>query len=99
MKSKHLSLYTFTTVKFHYAEMKRKGARSKAVAKSSVAQQEEHVQVELQRDNNYENEGDEGGGFFACYLLTSLSPRFKGHTYIGLGFFSHLRKICFLSSF
>ncbi|XP_051134106.1 uncharacterized protein LOC127253517 [Andrographis paniculata] len=24
-----------------------------------------------------------GGGFFACYLLTSLCPRFKGHTYIG----------------
>ncbi|KAL0419289.1 UNVERIFIED_CONTAM: Structure-specific endonuclease subunit SLX1 [Sesamum radiatum] len=23
------------------------------------------------------------GGFFACYLLTSLCPRFKGHTYIG----------------
>ncbi|KZV25776.1 hypothetical protein F511_04837 [Dorcoceras hygrometricum] len=23
------------------------------------------------------------GRFFACYLLTSLSPRFKGHTYIG----------------
>ncbi|KAF9661893.1 hypothetical protein SADUNF_Sadunf19G0116200 [Salix dunnii] len=22
-------------------------------------------------------------GFFACYLLTSLCPRFKGHTYIG----------------
>ncbi|KAI3450258.1 hypothetical protein Pfo_006923 [Paulownia fortunei] len=26
---------------------------------------------------------DESGGFFACYLLTSLCPRFKGHTYIG----------------
>ncbi|XP_073270599.1 uncharacterized protein [Primulina huaijiensis] len=24
-----------------------------------------------------------GGRFVACYLLTSLSPRFKGHTYIG----------------
>ncbi|XAR58851.1 hypothetical protein NMG60_11014415 [Bertholletia excelsa] len=23
------------------------------------------------------------GGFFACYLLASLSPSFKGHTYIG----------------
>ncbi|XLR06353.1 hypothetical protein S83_034291 [Arachis hypogaea] len=22
-------------------------------------------------------------GFFACYLLASLNPRFKGHTYIG----------------
>ncbi|KAG2332932.1 hypothetical protein Bca4012_017447 [Brassica carinata] len=25
----------------------------------------------------------EGKGFFACYILTSLSPRHKGHTYIG----------------
>lgn len=24
-----------------------------------------------------------GKGFYACYLLTSLCPRFKGHTYIG----------------
>ncbi|KAL1834975.1 hypothetical protein ACET3Z_004626 [Daucus carota] len=31
-----------------------------------------------------EEEEKEGGGeFFACYLLTSLSPRYKGHTYIG----------------
>ncbi|XP_073291623.1 uncharacterized protein [Primulina huaijiensis] len=28
-------------------------------------------------------EVEKGGRFFACYLLTSLSPRFKGHTYIG----------------
>ncbi|KAL6519038.1 hypothetical protein OROHE_017462 [Orobanche hederae] len=27
--------------------------------------------------------GGEGAGFFGCYLLTSLCPRFKGHTYIG----------------
>ncbi|KFK24520.1 hypothetical protein AALP_AAs65934U001100 [Arabis alpina] len=26
---------------------------------------------------------DDGKGFFACYILTSLSPRHKGHTYIG----------------
>ncbi|KAH7667496.1 structure-specific endonuclease subunit SLX1 protein [Dioscorea alata] len=26
---------------------------------------------------------DNAKGFFACYLLTSLSPRRKGHTYIG----------------
>ncbi|KAK9940953.1 hypothetical protein M0R45_017585 [Rubus argutus] len=25
----------------------------------------------------------EGGRFFACYLLTSRCPRYKGHTYIG----------------
>ncbi|KAL0419218.1 UNVERIFIED_CONTAM: Structure-specific endonuclease subunit SLX1 [Sesamum radiatum] len=30
-----------------------------------------------------EAEERKGEGFFACYLLTSLSPRFKGQTYIG----------------
>lgn len=34
--------------------------------------------------------GKDGRGFFACYILTSLSPRHKGHTYIGLLSFSHL---------
>ncbi|RZC78210.1 hypothetical protein C5167_002376 [Papaver somniferum] len=28
-------------------------------------------------------EEDEGKRFYACYLLCSLCPRFKGHTYIG----------------
>lgn len=28
-------------------------------------------------------EDGEKSGFFACYLLTSLCPRYKGHTYIG----------------
>ncbi|CAA7037932.1 unnamed protein product [Microthlaspi erraticum] len=27
--------------------------------------------------------GKDGKGFFACYILTSLSPRHKNHTYIG----------------
>ncbi|XP_022729929.1 uncharacterized protein LOC111284996 isoform X2 [Durio zibethinus] len=35
------------------------------------------------RDFGNENEGKRGKGFFACYLLTSLSPRHKGHTYVG----------------
>ncbi|XP_011080671.1 structure-specific endonuclease subunit SLX1 [Sesamum indicum] len=36
-------------------------------------------------ENGEEEEGGggKGAGFFACYLLTSLCPRFKGHTYIG----------------
>ncbi|KAL8549015.1 hypothetical protein ACS0TY_008046 [Phlomoides rotata] len=37
-------------------------------------------------ENDEEEEeggGGKGAGFFACYLLTSLCPRFKGHTYIG----------------
>ncbi|KAL1558782.1 structure-specific endonuclease subunit slx1-like [Salvia divinorum] len=32
---------------------------------------------------NGEEEDDKGSGFFSCYLLTSLCPRFKGQTYIG----------------
>ncbi|KHG13745.1 Structure-specific endonuclease subunit SLX1 [Gossypium arboreum] len=35
------------------------------------------------RESRNENKGKPGKGFFACYLLTSLSPRHKGHTYIG----------------
>ncbi|KAJ9698855.1 hypothetical protein PVL29_007773 [Vitis rotundifolia] len=29
------------------------------------------------------NSEEKGGDFFACYLLASLSPRHKGHSYIG----------------
>lgn len=37
-----------------------------------------------QEDEEPTAEAKEGGsGFFGCYLLTSLSPRFKGCTYIG----------------
>ncbi|KAK6151320.1 hypothetical protein DH2020_013955 [Rehmannia glutinosa] len=32
---------------------------------------------------NPEERGEKRAGFFACYLLTSICPRFKGHTYIG----------------
>ncbi|KAL1155079.1 hypothetical protein V6Z11_A08G000400 [Gossypium hirsutum] len=35
------------------------------------------------REPGNENKGKPGKVFFACYLLTSLSPRHKGHTYIG----------------
>ncbi|CAA7037934.1 unnamed protein product [Microthlaspi erraticum] len=38
-------------------------------------------------DDDDETRGDvtgkDGNGFFACYILTSLSPRHKTHTYIG----------------
>ncbi|TYJ41142.1 hypothetical protein E1A91_A03G000500v1 [Gossypium mustelinum] len=37
-------------------------------------------------------EGKPGKGFFACYLLTSLSPRHKGHTYIGLNPLRRIRQ-------
>ncbi|XP_007017048.2 PREDICTED: uncharacterized protein LOC18591071 [Theobroma cacao] len=35
------------------------------------------------RESGDDDKGKQGKGFFACYLLTSLSPRHKGHTYIG----------------
>ncbi|KAL3829032.1 hypothetical protein ACJIZ3_017834 [Penstemon smallii] len=34
-------------------------------------------------EREIEEDEEKGGRFFACYLLTSLCPRFKGHTYIG----------------
>lgn len=39
------------------------------------------------KEEEIEKKGEEGEGFFACYLLTSLSPRYKGHTYIGFARF------------
>jgi hypothetical protein len=41
------------------------------------------------------NTGKEGKGFFACYLLISLSPRHKGQTYIGFAF-DHLGSFSFI---
>lgn len=34
-------------------------------------------------EGGHEDKEVEGSRFFACYLLTSMCPRFKGHTYIG----------------
>jgi len=74
---------------------KKKGARSNPnnfnSASSSLPEEEDSLQIQLQQNNNNENEVAEGEGFFACYLLASLNPRFKGHTYIG--FVSNLLKI------
>ncbi|TKY47238.1 Structure-specific endonuclease subunit SLX1 [Spatholobus suberectus] len=53
---------------------KRKVASADA---SLVEEEEEAVQ------NHCHNQNEKGDGFFACYLLASLSPRYKGHTYIG----------------
>ncbi|EEF44647.1 uncharacterized protein LOC8282739 [Ricinus communis] len=36
-----------------------------------------------ERQSSAQEDEEEGKGFYACYLLTSLCPRFKGHTYIG----------------
>jgi hypothetical protein len=73
---------------------KKKGARSKPTASSVSAAEEENQSLQLELPHNNQNDAGEEG-FFACYLLASLNPRFKGHTYIG--YFSHLLKINFLS--
>ncbi|CAL0334744.1 unnamed protein product [Lupinus luteus] len=39
--------------------------------------------MQLQHQIPNDNEGSEGNGFFACYLLTSLNPSHKRSTYIG----------------
>ncbi|KAL2333055.1 hypothetical protein Fmac_014268 [Flemingia macrophylla] len=49
--------------------------RRKRVESAADADEEE--------EEHSHNEDCEGNGFFACYLLASLSPRYKGHTYIG----------------
>jgi hypothetical protein len=75
---------------------KKKGARSKPTASSVSAAEEENQSLQLELPQNNQNDAGEGEeGFFSCYLLASLNPRFKGHTYIG--YFSHLLKINFLS--
>ncbi|XP_057953297.1 structure-specific endonuclease subunit slx1 [Malania oleifera] len=37
----------------------------------------------IEEEGERHETGKEENGFFACYLLASLCPRFKGHTYIG----------------
>ncbi|CAL8991032.1 unnamed protein product [Prunus brigantina] len=41
------------------------------------------VEAEIPETLIAEEEEAEEGRFFACYLLSSRSPRYKGHTYIG----------------
>ncbi|KAJ7964301.1 Structure-specific endonuclease subunit SLX1-like [Quillaja saponaria] len=43
----------------------------------------ETLNSEAERVGHENRDGEEGKKFFACYLLVSLNPRFKGHTYIG----------------
>ena len=60
--------------------MGRKKGRKEA-SETLIGSQAENDEIEREIA-----EEEEGGGkrrFFACYLLTSLCPRFKGHTYIG----------------
>ncbi|CAA0828992.1 Excinuclease ABC- C subunit- N-terminal [Striga hermonthica] len=43
----------------------------------------EGQQTLISDDDSGEEGAAKGPPFFSCYLLTSISPRFKGHTYIG----------------
>ncbi|KAG7037035.1 Structure-specific endonuclease subunit SLX1-like protein, partial [Cucurbita argyrosperma subsp. argyrosperma] len=44
---------------------------------TAVAEEEE------KEDDEDEGSGNKSNGFFSCYLLASVCPCFKGHTYIG----------------
>lgn len=60
--------------------LKYKVKASKSKSKPlNHSQQEPSIKQQSSDSDNSNNKG----GFFACYLLASLNPRFKGHTYIG----------------
>ncbi|XP_027334244.1 uncharacterized protein LOC113848972 [Abrus precatorius] len=61
---------------------KRKGARSEA-SKTILDSASAYASCVEDEALQNESKGGEGDAFFACYLLASLNPRFKGHTYIG----------------
>ncbi|XP_050368680.1 structure-specific endonuclease subunit slx1 isoform X2 [Argentina anserina] len=48
-----------------------------------MRQRRKNASETLPAPEEEEEQSSEGGRFFACYLLTSRCPRFKGHTYIG----------------
>lgn len=55
--------------------------------RQSKDQSPETLAKKIEEDERLGDDDGDGGeskkGFFACYLLVSLSPRHKGHTYIG----------------
>ncbi|KVI03735.1 hypothetical protein Ccrd_017978 [Cynara cardunculus var. scolymus] len=61
---------------------KRKGRRSE-VTETLTNSNGGGGEDEDRNGRSQDSEDGEKSGFFACYLLTSLCPRFKGHTYIG----------------
>ncbi|XP_071720751.1 uncharacterized protein [Rutidosis leptorrhynchoides] len=58
---------------------KRKGRQSQTLNNSISNSNSDGENGELRSSDLEEDKS----GFFACYLLTSLCPRYKGHTYIG----------------
>ncbi|KAI3829945.1 hypothetical protein L1987_04077 [Smallanthus sonchifolius] len=67
---------------------KRKGRQS-AITETLIHSNGGEDEYRDQRSED--SEEDDKSGFFACYLLTSLCPRYKGHTYIGFTVNPHRR--------
>ncbi|GAV58637.1 GIY-YIG domain-containing protein [Cephalotus follicularis] len=63
--------------------MKKRENREMWKRKRKAQEPKTQNQQQHQEEGNEEMESKSEKGFFACYLLTSLSPRAKGHTYIG----------------
>lgn len=68
-----------------FAQRKRK-EREREMGKRKGREQKKVGRCEG-KEVNLSEQVEAGAGaesrFFACYLLTSMCPRFKGHTYIG----------------
>ncbi|XP_047332357.1 dentin sialophosphoprotein [Impatiens glandulifera] len=63
---------------------KKKEMDSDLSSESTKSRSGEESTIQSGEKDDASGGGDgDGGGFFACYLLTSLSPRHKGQTYIG----------------
>lgn len=61
----------------------RKDIQKTLISGEEYGEDERSIIDQQDEGGEEEEEDKEGSRFFACYLLTSLCPRFKGHTYIG----------------
>lgn len=64
---------------------KRKGSKAVHDPETLISKSKtlDPVKDDFEEEEEEQKAKDQRKGFFACYLLTSLCPRFKGHTYIG----------------
>lgn len=64
---------------------KRKGSKAVHDPETLISKSKtlDPVKDDFEEEEEEQKAKDQQKGFFACYLLTSLCPRFKGHTYIG----------------
>lgn len=67
---------------------KRKGSKAVHDPETLISKSKtlDPVKDDFEEEEEEQKAKDQRKGFFACYLLTSLCPRFKGHTYIGWAF-------------